>query len=66
MKQFMLSDSVQLWINSILGLWTIIGITVMFIVPTEYFDSIVWYPISTVASLITCLVYNVWVSDKLN
>jgi hypothetical protein len=66
MKRFLLSDTTQAWINLALAFWIIIGLCILFAVPSQGFEKMLWYPVSVLVSIIAFLSYNVWVSDAIN
>jgi hypothetical protein len=66
MKKFLLLDSTQGAMNILLGCWVILGMMIMFMCEPSTFESMMWYPISVLCSIILFLVYNVWVSMALN
>ena len=63
MKKFLLADSTQAWICTILGVYIIAGIVFLFITPNS---TLIAFPVSVLVAIITVLVYNVWVSLTLN
>lgn len=66
MKKIMMSETAQLIINVVIGLWVLIGMVVMFIAPSTMWEEVIAYPISVLVSVIVFLTYNVWISNALN
>ena len=63
MRQFLVSGKAQSVINLVTGLYSIIGMMVLFIVGNV---APLWCGVSTLFTLITFLVYNIWVSMELD
>lgn len=63
MKKFLLADPTQAWICTILGMYIIVGLVVLFITPSS---TPIAFPVSVLVAIITFLCYNVWVSSVLN
>jgi hypothetical protein len=63
MKQFLLKDSTQGWINVVCAILTITTMMLAFMNETCVPE---WLAISGLVSVIVFLIYNIWVSTALN
>jgi hypothetical protein len=63
MKQFLLKDSTQGWINVVCIIFGLMTMMLAFIDETCVPE---WLAISGLVSVITFLVYNIWVSSALD
>ncbi len=66
MRQFLVSSRAQHAINLVTGLYSIMGIMIMFIADTQELERYLWIGISSNVSVVTFLAYNIWVSAELD
>ena len=63
MKQFLISGRTQNVVNVVTGVYTLLGMMVLFIAGNV---APLWLGISTLSTLMTFLVYNIWVDAELD
>jgi hypothetical protein len=63
MRQFLVSGRTQNVVNLVTGGYTLFGTMALFIAGNV---APIWVGVSTISTLMTFLVYNVWVSAELN
>jgi hypothetical protein len=67
MKKLLLNSRVQEFINLMTGIYTLAGIMVLFIAgDSEELREHMWLWVSTLSTLLTFLIYNIWVSLELD
>lgn len=62
MRQFLVSSNVQSVVNVVTGVYTLLGMMVLFIAGNV---APIWLGITTLSTLIILLGYNMWVSAEL-
>jgi polyferredoxin len=63
MRQFLVSGRTQNVVNLVAGSYTLLGIMVLFIAGNV---APMWCGVSTLSTLITFLVYNIWIDAELD
>ena len=63
MRQFLVSNNVQNVVNVVTGVYTLLGMMVLFIAGNV---APIWLGITTLSTLLTFLIYNIWVSLELD
>lgn len=63
MRQFLISGRTQNAVNVVTGCYTLLGIMVLFIAGNV---APLWLGVTTLSTLMTFLVYNIWVSAELD
>ena len=63
MRQFLVSSNVQNVVNVVTGVYTLLGMMVLFIAGNV---APIWLGITTLSTLLTFLIYNIWVSLELD
>ena len=63
MRQFLVKGSVQNAVNVVTGVYTLLGMMVLFIAGNT---APLWLGVSTLVTVVTFLVYNIWVSAELD
>jgi len=66
MRQFLVSSRAQHAINLVTGLYSIMGFMIMFIADNQELEQYLWIGVTANVSVITFLVYNIWVSMELD
>jgi hypothetical protein len=63
MRQFLVSDGTQTIVNVVTGCYTLLGMMVLFIGGNL---APLWLGVSTLSTLLTFLIYNIWVDAELD
>ena len=66
MRQFLVSGKAQSIINLVTGLYSIMGIMIMFIADNQELQQYLWIGVTANISVVTFLAYNIWVSAELD
>jgi len=63
MRQFLVSSNVQNVVNVVTGCYTLFGMMALFIAGNV---APIWVGVSTLSTLLTFLIYNIWVDAELD